>query len=204
MSRRVYISSDYSESDGDRDVVNVLSGWGYDNLHSVDFVDMARVVSGSVAKNNPDCRICDLKAEFNKQINLSSVVIFVVGDKTADREAGNTCKRANREQYDCFCTPYKQNTNGQKSCKVYATHPVGKDDDFENINSCSYLQHEFEQAIKKSKKIIILYNSTQHQTNWLPEYMKAYQNAAHPFWKYDYLGRKVGDYQFIKEELERE
>lgn len=90
MTKRVYISADYAEKDGDRDVVEVLTRWGSDNLHKVDFVDMAQVVSGSVSQN-PDCRACDLKSEFNRQINASSVVIFVIGKNTAIRKAGSKC-----------------------------------------------------------------------------------------------------------------
>ena len=44
MSKRVYISADYSLENGDRDVVNVLNQWGADNLHKVDFIDMSKVV----------------------------------------------------------------------------------------------------------------------------------------------------------------
>lgn len=84
MAKRVYISADYSFDSGDRNVVAVLNQWGTDNLHKVDFIDMAKVVSGSIS-NDPDCRPCDLKQEFNQQINASSAVIFVVGDMTAYR-----------------------------------------------------------------------------------------------------------------------
>ena len=73
MSKQVYISADYAEYDGDRDVVEELNKWGSDNFHKVDFIDMSKVASGSVSKN-PDCRICDLKQEFNRQINASSAV----------------------------------------------------------------------------------------------------------------------------------
>ena len=75
MSKQVYISADYSEDSGDRDVVEILNQWGTDNMHKVDFIDMSKVVSGSVS-SDPDCRICDLKNEFNKQINASSAVIL--------------------------------------------------------------------------------------------------------------------------------
>ena len=92
MSKQVYISADYAEYDGDRDVVEELNKWGSDNLHKVDFIDMSKVASGSVSKD-PDCRICDLKQEFNRQINASSAVIFVVGDKTSLRTAGSACRR---------------------------------------------------------------------------------------------------------------
>ena len=41
MSKRVYISADYSEADGDRDVIDVLYNWGKDNYHKVNYVDTA-------------------------------------------------------------------------------------------------------------------------------------------------------------------
>lgn len=48
MRKRVYISADYSEDSGDRNVVETLNQWVTDNLHKVDFVDMEKVVSGSI------------------------------------------------------------------------------------------------------------------------------------------------------------
>lgn len=95
MSKKVYISADYDYDSGDRNVVDELNKWGTDNYHKVDFVDMAKVVSGSVS-NNSDCCICDLKAEFNRQINASSAAIFVIGDKTGNRTAGSTCERIHK------------------------------------------------------------------------------------------------------------
>ena len=200
MSKQVYISADYDYLNGDQSVVDELNKWGNDNLHKVDFIDMSKVASGSVAKGN-DCRICDLKAEFNRQINASSAVIFVVGDMTGARTAGSECERASKEQYQCFCTPYKQNVNGIKACKVFSTSIPGENDDCGNINKYSYLRHEFEQAQKKKKVIIIVYNSTRKETNWLPSYMNGYEDYAKPFWKIDAYGRKVGDYSYIKEVL---
>ena len=79
MRKRVYISADYSEADGDRDVIDVLHQWAKDNYHVIEFADTARVVSGSIS-NNSDCRPCDLKAEFNRQINKSSITLFVIGN----------------------------------------------------------------------------------------------------------------------------
>ncbi len=200
MSKRVYISADYSEANGDRNVVDELHRWGNDNLHKVDYCDTAQVVSGSVAKDS-DCRSCDLKSEFNRQINASSAVIFIIGDKTASRTAGSACKRQ-REGEFCSCTPYKQNANGSTTCKIYGSLSTpGPNDDVRNINSYSYLQHEFEQAKKKDKSIIIVYNSLNRQTGWLPGYMKDYENVAHPFWKYNASGNKVGDYTYFKKAL---
>ena len=200
MSKQVYISADYDLYSGDKDVVDELNRWGNDDLHKVDFIDMSKVSSGSVA-NSDDCRICDLKAEFNRQINASSAVIFVVGDKTGIRAAGSGCKRASNEQWQCSCTPYKHNGEGTKMCKVYNTRLMGINEDYGNINNLSYLRHEFEQAKKKGKQIIIIYNSIRKELNWLPSYMKGYENVARPFWKLDYYGRKVGDYAYIKEVL---
>lgn len=200
MSKQVYISADYDWYNGDRDVVDELNKWGSDRLHKVDFIDMSKVASGSVA-NGDDCRICDLKAEFNRQINASSAVIFVVGDMTGSRTAGSGCERASKDQGQCNCTPYKQNTNGIKACKVFSISTPGETEDCGNINKYSYLRHEFEQAKKKKKPMIIFYNSMRKETSWLPKYMDGFEGYAVPFWKYDALGRKVGDYSYIKEVL---
>ena len=200
MSKRVYISADYAEGNGDRNVVEELHKWGNDNLHKVDYYDTAQVVSGSVVENNPDCRACDLKAEFNRQINASSAVIFVIGDKTASRAAGNSCRRM-IDGAGCACTPYKQNTSGATTCKIALTSKTGPGDDYGEINSLSYLQHEFEQAKKKGKTIIIVYNSLNKQPGWLPSYMKGYESVAQPFWKYNGSGNKVGNYEHIKKAL---
>lgn len=197
MSKQVYISADYSESEGDREVVEILNKWAEDSLHKVDFVDMAKVVSGSVSKD-PDCRICDLKNEFNSQINASSAVIIVVGDKTATRTAGSECYRNTKNQDQCKCTPYKQNRNGTQPCKVKETTTPQENEDLGNINGYSYLQHEFEQAKRKNKPLIIVYNSKRKETDWLPSYMGNYQESAVPFWITNERGEKVGNYAYIK------
>ena len=200
MSKQVYISADYDQWSGDINVVEELTKWGKDDYHKVDFIDMSKVSSGSVA-NNGDCRLCDLKAEFNRQINASSSVIFVVGNMTKFRTAGSNCERSFKERWECSCTPYKQNANGSKECKIYSTSMPGENEDCGSINRYSYLRHEFEQAKKKKKKIIIFYNSTRKEVSWLPSYMNGYEDYAKPFWKYDTYGRKVGDYAYIKEVL---
>ena len=200
MSKRVYISADYAESDGDRDVVEELNRWGSDNLHKVDFIDMSKVASGSVSED-PDCRICNLKQCFKTFYDPSHMVIFVVGDKTALRTAGSACKRSGNDQSSCNCTPYKQNTNGTKPCKVFFTSTPGENDDVGCINSFSYLKHEFKQAEKRNKKIIVVYNSLRKESEWLPSYMKSYEDSARPFWTKNFWGDKVGDYSYIKEVL---
>ena len=198
MSKRVYISADYDFDSGDRNVVDELNKWGQDDKHKVDFVDMAKVVSGSVSSSS-DCRPCDLKLEFNKQINASSYVVFVIGDKTASRTSGSGCRRSGDYLSFPTCTPYKQNANGKKFCKVMSTCSAGED--FGSINSFSYLRHEFEQAKKKGKNIIVVYNSTRHESSWLPSYMNEYECVAEPFWIKNESGDKVGNYEFIKEAL---
>lgn len=198
MSKRVYISADYSVDSGDRDVVETLNNWGQDNLHKVNFVDMAKVVSGSIS-NDSDCRPCDLKREFNKQINASSAVIFVVGDKTASRTAGSSCSRIIKPWAECSCTPYKHNSNGAKTCKVFNTSEPG--DDVGNINAYSYLRHEFEQAKKRNKPIIVIFNSLRKKSSWIPSYMSNYDFDAQPFWIINDRGEKVGNYTYIKQVL---
>lgn len=199
MSERVYISADYSILNGDRDVVDELHRWGKDNLHKVDYVDTAEVVKGSVSAD-PDCRPCDLKKEFNSQINASSAVIFIIGDKTAFRTAGSVCKRQ-ASGVDCDSTPYKQNSQGTKTCKWDSTSTPGPNDDLGNINAFSYLEHEFQQAKRKGKTIIVVYNSLNKQPSWLPTYMSDYESEAYAFWMRNTLGNKVGNYAYIKKAL---
>lgn len=199
MGKRVYISADYSEVSGDRDVVEELHKWGKDSLHKVGYVDTAEVVSGSISKN-PDCRPCDLKREFNSQINVSSSVIFIIGDKTALRTAGSVCRRHNGVA-GCDCTPYKKNSKGTSICKWDTVSTLGSNDDLGNINSYSYLEHEFRQAKRKGKNIIVVYNSLYKQPGWLPVYMKDYESEANAFWTKDVLGNKVGNYFYIKKVL---
>ena len=200
MSKRVYISADYAPHDGDQNVVDVLHQWGKDDKHKTDFVDTAQVSSGSVS-DDLDCRPCDLKAEFNNQINASLVVIIVVGNKTSSRTAGNGCERYFKKQSECSCTPYKQNTKGTKKCKVKKTYNASSVGNVGNINSYSYLRHEFEQAKKKNKTIIVVYNSLYKQPEWLPGYLSDYKDDAKPFWVKNVSGNKVGNYQYIKKAL---
>ncbi len=199
MKRKIYISADYDDDSGDRNVVEELNRWADDNRYKIDFVDMAKVVSGSVCYD-PDCRACDLKEEFNRQINASSVVILVVGDKTASRTAGSNCKRNIREQNQCTCTPYKHNVNGTQPCKVKSTTTAPKDGDVGCINRYSYLRHEYEQAVKKNKKLAVLYNATIKEPHWLPNYMKQCEDIARPFWTEIENGR-IGNYDYIKQVL---
>ncbi len=199
MSKRVYISADYALNDGDREVVEELHRWGRDSKHKVEYVDTAQVVSGSVSKDE-DCRPCDLKKEFNAQINASSAVIFIIGDKTACRTAGSFCKRLENGA-GCSCTPYKQNAKGAATCKWISTTKTKAGDDIGSINSYSYLEHEFKQAENKKKNIIVVYNSLYCMHHWLPNYMESYKWKAHPFWKKNANGDKAGDYQYIKATL---
>ncbi len=203
MNKRVYISADYAPGDGDQEVVDVLHKWGKDDMHKTDFIDTAQVSSGSVSKDS-DCRSCNLKAEFNSQINVSSAVIIVVGNKTASRMAGSGCERHFKKQSECSCTPYKQNANGTQKCKVKRTCDASSSGNVGNINSYSYLQHEFEQAKKKNKPIIVVYNSLYKQPGWMPGYLSDYKEDAQPFWKKNVWGNKVGDYQYIKKALRYE
>lgn len=78
------------------------------------------------------------------------------------------------------------------------TSPTGKNDDYGEINALSYLQHEFMQAQKRGKNIIVVYNSLNKQPGWLPKYMEGYEDAAQPFWVKNGRGDKVGNYSFIK------
>lgn len=50
------------------------------------------------------------------------------------------------------------------------------------------------------KDIIIFYNSSRKECNWLPPYMNEYIADAQPFWIIKY-GYRVGNYEFFKQRL---
>lgn len=135
--KRIYISADYDPKNGDRDVVEELKRLAKDQRCKIEFKDMAAAKTGSVSDFD-DCRACDLKEEFNRKINVSSIVVFVIGDKTKTRDAGSTCKLADDMVFSMYgflsrhltsslidyinfddikCTPYKRNANGSVCCK---------------------------------------------------------------------------------------
>lgn len=201
QNKRIYISADYDIATGDTIVINELKKWNDDNRYNLNFVDMATVRSGSVS-DMPDCRICDLKKEFNRQIKGSSRVIIIIGDRTSSRQAGTTCDRSGASTNEgVYCTPYKSNALGSQKCKIVTTASAPADGDIGVINQYSYIRHEFEQAKRLGKKIIVLYNSLRKEKDWLPSYMSGYQEKANPFWKYDERGFKVGNYELIKKEI---
>ena len=68
------------------------------------------------------------------------------------------------------------------------------------INAFSYLKHEFLQAEKREKNIIVVYNSLYKQPSWLPIYMSEYADLAQPFWVKASWGR-IGNYDFIRKAL---
>lgn len=197
MKKWVYISADYDENSGDQDVIKQLKKWSDDDRFKVTFTDTAQVASGSVSKDS-DCRACDLKEEFNKQINASSSVIIIIGDRTRFRTAGDICPRTTNGQSTSECTPYKGYT--RKLCKI-SVRPSSDGDDISKVNTYSYIRHEFEQAKKRGKNIVVIYNSLNNMFSWLPSYMNDYKDVAHPFWKKNDKGEKVGDYEFIKKAL---
>ena len=115
----------------------------------------------------------------------------MIGDKTANRTAGSGCNQGVGNK----CTPYKKNFDGAQFCKVTSTSPPGED--VGSINPYSYLEHEYKQAVKKGKTIVILYNSTRNEKSWLPEYITI-KHAEIPFW---IIKDEVGNYQEIKKAL---
>lgn len=190
LKRRIYISADYDPISGDRQIIEKLYAWRDSGRHNIWFTDTAGVASGSVSQS-PDCRICELKLEFNKQINSSSLVLFIVGDRTAARCAGKACRNP-----DGLCTPYKGNTNGRQLCK----YPYAQTDRSGNvgaINQYSYLEHEWRQAVQREKNIAIIFNSSRLENKWLPKYMTECTYMSLPFWKYEFNEKKP-NYENIK------
>lgn len=78
MRKRIYISADYVPENGDCNVVNMLHKWS----RLIYIKQILWIQQTGDISRHLDCHACDLKEEFNRQINASSAVIFIVGDKT--------------------------------------------------------------------------------------------------------------------------
>lgn len=178
MSKRVFVSADWREPfdshSWDKEVVDRIRKWKSDPRYGIDII-CTDDVHDSVT-NNPDCRRCDIKVECGDCIKKSSVVVFVVGDKTASKNAG-PC--------DGFsCAPAYSGSQKKYCNKAYIP------DSISNWKNMSYLEFEITTAVKNRKQILIVFNSVYRQEQWIPSWYKALRQynqvnelARIPFWR---------------------
>lgn len=163
MSKRVFVSADWKEPfvshSWDKEVVDRIRKWKNDSRYGIDIIctdDVHKSVT-----DNLDCRRCDIKEECGKFINLSSIVIFVVGDNTASKTAG-ACNGIS-------CSPAYSGQN-KVCCKYF--FPDNFDKLFSKGWSMSYLQYEITTAVLAKKSIVLVYNSVYKQESWIPSWYK--------------------------------
>ena len=184
MAKRTFVSADWKEPydshSWDKEVVDRIRKWRDDGRYGVDIICTDEVHKGVMEK--PDCRRCDIKGECGKQINSSSVVIAVIGDKTATKTAGE-CDEAS-------CSPAYSGQD-KKTCK-YSTSPAETtaEGGVAGGNKMSYLRHEITKAASAKKSIIVVFNSMLNQTGWIPSWYTTLKDNGSikelwrgPFWK---------------------
>ena len=202
MGKRVFVSADWNEPfdsrSWDKEVVDKIRKWVTDDRYDLE-IDCTDDVHDSVLDNNDDCRRCDIKGECGRHINRSSVIIFVVGDKTGTKAAG-VCDGIS-------CSPaYSGQTKSR--CKYY-TSPA--EDIYEGGvsegNKMSYLKHEITKSAQKGKSVILVFNSMRKEENWIPSWYNTLladgeftELCRVPFWKN--VERTKDCYQDIKEFLQ--
>lgn len=168
MKKNIYVSADWKESfdrhSWDKEVVDRIRKWSIDLRYSADF-HYTDDVHNSVIDDD-GCRRCNIKEECGCYIRRSSLVIFVVGDKTRTKKAG----RCN----GLSCFPV--NKNILSPCNNYKEI---------KLKDMSYLHYEISTAIEEKKKILLVYNSVYQNESWIPSwYNKYYENELDriPFW----------------------
>lgn len=157
--KKVFVSADWKEPfdshSWDKQVVDRIRHWGDDSRYGVELI-CTDDVHDSVIENT-DCRRCDIKEECGKFIKLSSIVIFVVGDNTADKKAG-ACDSSS-------CSPAYSNLQ-KLSCKFRYNENFANS--FSGGRKMSYLQYEITTAVLEKKSIILVFNSAKKQESWIP------------------------------------
>jgi hypothetical protein len=104
-----------------------------------------------------------------------------------------------RSEVALRCTgELKQELTRQIDASTVVVIVVG---DSEELPRNEYLRHEFEQAKKCRKTILVFYDSLHKKAEWLPHYMKNYDMIARPFWLRDAGEEKMGDYAYIEQVL---
>ena len=161
MGKNVFVSADWKdhgnpESD-DKDVVDRIRKWSDDLRYSTEFRYTDDVKDSVLKPSNPDCRRCDIKGECGDQIDWSSVVIFVVGDKVASKTAG--------ECNGVSCSPAYSGL-GTERCKYYKS-PA---EDVDGGNGMSYLKFEITKAAREGKSILLVFNSVNKMESWIPSW----------------------------------
>ena len=178
MNKRVFVSADWREPfdshSWDKEVVDRIRKWKSDPRYGID-ITCTDDVHDSVT-NNSDCRRCDIKFECGDCIKNSSVVVFVVGDKTASKNAG-PCDGVS-------CSPAYSGSQKKFCKKTYVYNPIS------NWKNMSYLEYEITTAVLSRKPILIVFNSVYRQEQWIPswyktlcQYHQVNELARIPFWK---------------------
>jgi len=177
MRTKVYVSADWKEPfdkhSSDKEVVNRIRQWGYDSRYGVD-ITCTDNVHNSVT-NDDDCRRCDIKNECRSQILKSDIIVFVVGDKTATKNAGPCDGR--------YCSPAYSGEEKKYCNRNFLLDPI------DTWKDMSYLEFEISTAVLFRKPILIVYNSVYHQESWIPswytklcKYNPVKELGDFPFW----------------------
>ena len=178
MSKRVFVSADWRDPfdshSWDKEVVDRIRKWNSDSRYGIDII-CTDDVHDSVT-NTPDCRRCEIKIECGECVKKSSIVVFVVGDKTATKNAGPcdgiSCSPAYSGEQKKFCN------------KAYGYNPIS------NWKAMSYLEYVITTAVFYRKQILIVYNSVYRQEQWIPswyntlcQYNQVNELDRLPFWR---------------------
>lgn len=164
MGKNIFVSADWKDDfvnslSDDKIVVERIRTWSNSANYGVNFRYTDAVHKSVLNSNNPDCRRCDIKLECEHQIEWSSIVIIVIGDKTKTKGSGACDGQA--------CSP-AESWKPKVPCKLVHAAP-GQETNVVYYAE-SYLEHEIRIALTLKKKIILVFNSVNVMIDWIPQF----------------------------------
>lgn len=164
---QTYIAGDWT---GDNDLIEKLHEWNNNTFYNLHFSDVHQKIQARDSSLN-----CSIKKSLAERMDMCKTFIFIVGKQTDNLTKGS-CQ---------YCKHYF--TYQGKSYCINHNH----------IDTRSYIEYEYQKAIRDGLKIIVIYNYATINKDKCPEALKnigihinAYYRASNGCYYWNYLGIK--------------
>ena len=139
---KTYIAGDWT---GDKDLIDKLHEWNNNENLNLHFSDVHKYIQA-----RDTSLYCTIKNSLANRLNMSKTFIFIVGKNTDNLRKGG-CQ---------YCDHYFKYENLNVCLKRYHT------------DMRSYIEYEYQKAIKDGLRIIVLYNYSTIYKEKCPEMLK--------------------------------
>lgn len=164
---KTYIAGDWT---GDKDLIDKLHEWNESSYFKLHFSDVHKYIQA-----RDSSLYCSIKRSLSDRMNLSKTFIFIVGKQTDNLTKGS-CQ---------YCKHYL-NFQGTHIC-------------FKNNHSDtrSFIEFEYQKAIKDNLRIIVLYNYSTIYKDKCPDLLKNIGTHI-PAYYFGANGGKIWNYTKIR------